>query len=122
MLYVRGQWLPEDEWSVAVVGTRRATAYGRQAAGELVRGLAANPVTTVSGLARGIDSIAHRAALEAGGRTIAVLASGLDSVYPAEHAGLAEEIVLRGALITDYRWERSPAPNTSLAATASCRA
>ena len=102
VLYVKGQWLPEDEWSVAVVGTRRATAYGRQAAGELTRGLAANRITIVSGLARGIDSIAHRAAIEANGRTVAVLANGLDSVYPPEHAGLAEEIVEQGALITDY--------------------
>ncbi len=102
MIYLRGEWLPDDEWCVAVVGTRRATAYGRQAAGELARGLAANRITVVSGLARGIDSIAHRAALEANGRTVAVLASGLDTVYPAEHARLADEIAERGALITDY--------------------
>ncbi len=102
LIYVRGEWLPDDEWSVAVVGTRRATAYGRQAAGELARGLAANRITIVSGLARGIDSIAHRAALEANGRTVAVLASGLDTIYPAEHARLADEIAERGALITDY--------------------
>ena len=102
VIYVRGEWLPEDGWSVAVVGTRRATAYGRQAAGELTRGLAANRITVVSGLARGIDGIVHRAALEAGGRTVAVLANGLDSVYPPEHARLAEEIAEQGALITDY--------------------
>lgn len=102
VIYLRGEWLPEDGWSVAVVGTRRATAYGRQAAGELARGLAANRITVVSGLARGIDAIAHRAALEAGGRTVAVLANGLDSVYPPEHAALAAEIAERGALITDY--------------------
>ena len=102
VIYIRGQWLAEDEWSVAVVGTRRATAYGRQAAGELARGLAANRITIVSGLARGIDAIAHRSALEANGRTVAVLASGLDTIYPPEHAGLAEEIVEHGALITDY--------------------
>ncbi|MSQ42536.1 MAG: DNA-protecting protein DprA, partial [Dehalococcoidia bacterium] len=69
LLYVRGEWRAEDEWSVAVAGTRRATAYGRQAAVELCRGLAATGVTIVSGLARGIDTIAHRTALEAGGRT-----------------------------------------------------
>ena len=102
LIYVRGEWLPDDEWSVAVVGTRRATAYGRHAADELARGLAANRVTVVSGLARGVDSIAHRAALDAGGRTIAVLASGLDTIYPAEHARLADEIAEHGALITDY--------------------
>ncbi len=102
VLYVRGEWLPEDEWSVAVVGTRRATAYGRQAAGELARGLAANRVTVVSGLARGIDTIAHRAALDSGGRTVAVLANGLDTIYPPENARLADEIAAQGALMTDY--------------------
>jgi DNA processing protein len=102
LLYVRGAWTPDDEWSVAVVGTRRATAYGRQAAGELARGLAANRVTVVSGLARGVDTVAHRAALDAGGRTVAVLANGLDTVYPPENARLADEIAERGALITDY--------------------
>lgn len=102
VLYVRGTWTADDEWSVAIVGTRRATAYGRQATGELARGLAANRVTVVSGLARGVDTIAHRAALEAGGRTIAVLASGLDTVYPPENRRLADEIVERGAQISDY--------------------
>lgn len=102
VLYIRGAWTSDDEWSVAVVGTRRATAYGRQAAGELSRGLAANRVTVVSGLARGIDTIAHRAALDAGGRTVAVLANGLDTIYPPENARLADEIAERGALITDY--------------------
>ena len=102
LLYLRGTWLPEDEWSVAVVGTRRATAYGRQASGELARGLAANRVSVISGLARGIDTIAHRAALDAGGRTHAVLANGLDSVYPPENARLADEIAEQGALMSDY--------------------
>jgi DNA processing protein len=102
VLYMRGQWLPEDEWSVAVVGTRRATAYGRQAAGELSRSLAANRITIVSGLARGIDGIAHSAALEANGRTVAVVANGLDMTYPAEHAALADQIAEQGAVITDY--------------------
>ena len=102
VLYVRGAWRPEDEWSVAVVGTRRATAYGRQAAAELTRGLAASGVTVVSGLARGIDTVAHRTALDGGGRTVAVLANGLDTVYPPENRRLAEEAVERGAVITDY--------------------
>lgn len=102
VLYVRGAWLPEDEWGVAVVGTRRATAYGRQAAGELSRGLGVNSVTVVSGLARGIDTIAHNAALEAGGRTVAVLANGLDTVYPPENARLSDQIAEHGALMTDY--------------------
>jgi DNA processing protein len=102
VLYVRGTLTPADEWAVAVVGTRKVSVYGRQAADEMARGLAANHVTVVSGLARGVDAVAHRAALEAGGRTIAVLACGLDLVYPPEHKRLAEEIVLRGALISDY--------------------
>ena len=102
LIYVRGAMAPQDEWALALVGTRRATAYGRQAAGELARDLATNGVTVVSGLARGIDTIAHRAALDAGGRTIAVLANGLDTVYPPENRGLAGEIAEAGALISDY--------------------
>ncbi len=102
LLYARGAWTSDDEWSVAIVGTRRATAYGRQAAGELARGLAANRITIVSGLARGVDTIAHRAALEVGGRTVAVFASGLDTIYPPENRNLAAEIEERGALLTDY--------------------
>ena len=102
LLYVKGTWRPEDEWGVAVVGTRRATAYGRQAAGELSRGLAANSVTIISGLARGIDTIAHHAAIESGGRTVAVIANGLDTVYPPENARLSEQIAEHGAVITDY--------------------
>ena len=102
VIYVRGTLSPQDEWALALVGTRRATAYGRQAAGELTRDLATNGVTVVSGLARGIDTIAHRAALDAGGRTIAVLANGLDTVYPPENRGLASEIAEAGAMISDY--------------------
>jgi DNA processing protein len=102
VLFVRGTLTPADEWAVAVVGTRRVTVYGRQVAEEMARGLASNRVTVVSGLARGVDAVAHRAALEAGGRTIAVLACGLDLVYPPEHKRLAEQIIEQGALISDY--------------------
>ena len=102
VLYVRGQLTAPDAWAVGVVGTRRATVYGRQAAEELSEGLARNNVTVVSGLARGIDSIAHKAALKAGGRTIAVLACGLDMVYPPENLHLAQEVMERGALVSDY--------------------
>jgi DNA processing protein len=102
VLFVRGTLEPSDEWSVAVVGTRRVSVYGRQVAEEMSRGLASNRVTVVSGLARGVDAVAHRAALEAGGRTLAVLACGLDMVYPPEHKRLAEQIMERGALISDY--------------------
>ncbi len=102
VLYVRGELLPDDEWAVAVVGTRRATPYGRQAAEHFASELAQHRVTVVSGLARGIDAVAHRTALAAGGRTIAVLACGLDIVYPPEHAKLAREIMANGALVSDY--------------------
>lgn len=102
VLFVRGTIIAADEWGVAVVGTRRVTVYGRQVAEEMARGLAVNRVTVVSGLARGVDAVAHRAALEAGGRTIAVQACGLDLVYPPEHKRLAEQIVERGAVVSDY--------------------
>ena len=102
VLYVRGEILPQDEWCLAVVGTRRATAYGRQVTEELVADIARNRITVVSGMARGIDSIAHRSALEAGGRTFAVFGCGLDIVYPAENAELARRIIGQGALISEY--------------------
>ena len=102
VIYIRGSWEAQDDWSVSVVGTRRATAYGRQAADELARDLAAHGVTVVSGLARGVDTVSHRAALDAGGRTVAVLANGLDTIYPPENRGLAADIAEQGALITDY--------------------
>ncbi|NOZ26991.1 MAG: DNA-protecting protein DprA [Chloroflexi bacterium] len=102
VLYVRGELTPEDEWAVAVVGTRRASAYGREAARRLSEDLARNRVTVVSGLARGIDAVAHRAALEAGGRTIAVLGSGVDVIYPPEHRRLAQSIAENGAILSEY--------------------
>ncbi len=102
VLYVRGSLSPADEWAVAVVGTRRLTAYGRQMAEEIAAVLARNGITVVSGLARGVDSVAHKAALAAGGRTIAVLGSGVDIIYPPEHSGLAEKILANGALLSDY--------------------
>jgi len=102
LIYIRGSLLPEDEWCLAVVGTRRATVYGRQVTEEIVADLARSRITIVSGLAKGIDSIAHRAALEAGGRSIAVFACGLDSVYPAENLELARNIMQHGALISEY--------------------
>ena len=101
VLYLRGDLLPEDERSIAIVGTRKATAYGREAASALAHDLAQSEVTIVSGLARGIDSIAHRAALEARGRTIAVFGSGLDIIYPSEHARLASEVEQAGALMSE---------------------
>ncbi|MCC7103908.1 MAG: DNA-protecting protein DprA [Chloroflexi bacterium] len=102
VLYYRGSIEPADRFSVAVVGTRKATSYGRQAAGVMATELARAGVTVVSGLARGIDGEAHSAALRAGGRTIAVLGSGLDRIYPSEHQGLARQIAERGAVVTEY--------------------
>jgi DNA processing protein len=102
VLYVKGALAPADEWAVAVVGTRHASTLGREAARELASGLAASGVTVVSGLARGIDITAHKAALDAGGRTIAVLGSGLDRIYPPEHCQVAEAITRCGALMSDY--------------------
>jgi DNA processing protein len=102
VLYVRGQLLEVDQWAIAIVGTRRATAYGRQVSEEIARQLAQNGISVVSGLARGIDSIAHGAALKNRGRTLAVLGNGVDLIYPPEHRKLAEDILQHGALISDY--------------------
>ena len=103
LLYVRGQLRRDDEWAVAVVGTRRLTAYGRQVTCEIVRGLVRSKVTIVSGLARGIDSVAHKEAIECGGRTLAVLGCGPDIIYPAENRAVAHRIIDgQGALISDY--------------------
>jgi len=102
VLYVRGSLLPEDEWCLAVVGTRRATVYGRQVTEEIVADLTRSRITIVSGLAKGIDSVAHSSALDNGGRSIAIFACGLDTVYPAENANLARRIMQQGALISEY--------------------
>lgn len=102
VLYLRGELQVEDDWAVAVVGTRRLTPYGRQVAQEVASTLARNGVTVVSGLARGVDAVAHQAALSAGGRTLAVLGNGVDIVYPPEHRRLAEQIIAQGALLSDY--------------------
>jgi DNA processing protein len=106
VLYTQGNINPDDEWSVAIVGTRRVTAYGRQVAEDIAGRLARNGLTIISGLARGVDSIAHQAALDAGGRTLAVLGSGIDRIYPPENRHLAEQIRANGALISEF------SPNT----------
>jgi len=102
LLYVRGSLYPENEWYLAVVGTRRATVYGRQVTEEIVTDLVQNKITIVSGLAKGIDSVAHHTALATGGRSIAVFACGLDIVYPSENANLAQQIIQQGALVSEY--------------------
>ncbi len=103
VLFCRGLLLDSDETSVAVVGTRRPTEYGHRITRELCRELAARGVTVISGLALGIDARAHQATLDAGGRTIAVLGNGLDTVYPRENRRLAERIVAEGgALVSEF--------------------
>jgi DNA processing protein len=102
VLYVRGTLLAVDDLSVAMVGTRRATTYGKTAARFFAEGFAAHGITVVSGLARGVDAEAHTAALDCGGRTLAVLGCGVDCVYPPEHTRLADRIIASGALISDY--------------------
>jgi len=109
-LYVRGQLTAADDLAVAIVGARRATAYGRTVAERLARDLAACGITIVSGLARGIDAAAHLGALEAGGRTIAVLGCGPDVVYPPEHAGLMDEVIGHGAVVSEFAPGTTPHP------------
>ena len=101
-LYCRGQLVPHDELAIAIVGTRHASNYGLRTAEKLARNLASAGFTIVSGLARGIDAAAHRGALSAGGRTIAVLGSGLLNMYPPEHGELSLEIATRGAVLSEY--------------------
>ena len=104
LLYLKGKLIKADRWAIAIVGTRRLTSYGRQITLELTRGLVSAGVTIVSGLARGIDSIAHKTAVEMGGRTIAVLGSGLDCLYPPENRKLADRIVEneQGVILSEY--------------------
>jgi DNA processing protein len=111
VIYLKGELTIQDEWCIAVVGTRNATVYGKQVTQEIVEDLARNKITVISGLARGIDTIAHRSALEAGGRTVAVCGCGLDSVYPPENAALARGIVQNGALISEYPLKAKPRPD-----------
>jgi len=107
VLFARGELLPEDAQAVAIVGTRQASASAAALAHALSRELAGRGITVVSGLALGIDTAAHRGALEAdGGRTLAVLGSGLRSIHPRENVSLAREIVRRGALLSELH------PNT----------
>ena len=112
VLYVRGELLPQDDWALGVVGTRRATSRrpawrsprgtGSADTGDTLIGLAAGGVTIISGLAYGIDTYAHQTALDAGGRTIAVLGSGVDIIYPAQNRKLADKISSQGAIVSEY--------------------
>jgi len=107
-LWVRGRVEAEDALAVAIVGAREATAYGIGCAERLASDLAARGITIVSGLARGIDSAAHRGALRVGGRTIAVLGSGADVIYPPENRRLAREIVESGAVVSQFPLRTPP--------------
>ncbi len=107
-LTVRGELLREDALGLSIVGSRRATPYGRDTARRLSRDLASFGLTIVSGLARGIDAAAHLGALEAKGRTLAVLGSGLDCLYPPEHRDLSERIAGRGAVLSELDLDEPP--------------
>jgi DNA processing protein len=108
MLYLRGSLTPADGRAVALVGSRQCTSYGKKVAERLATGLARAGITVISGLARGIDGVAHRATLQAGGRTLAVLANGLCRIYPPEHRELADEVAKAGAVMTEGSMEQDP--------------
>ncbi|MFH1415103.1 MAG: DNA-processing protein DprA [Elusimicrobiota bacterium] len=110
VLYSRGELRESDINAVAIVGTRRATQYGRRVARYISRDMASNNITVISGCAVGIDTIAHKGALENGGRTIAVLGSGLDVEYPPENAKLMEEIAGNGAVVSEFPAGTEPKP------------
>ena len=112
VLFVRGQLKPQDGMAIAIVGTRHPTQYGLRQAERLAGSLARAGLTIVSGLARGIDGAAHRGALAAGGRTLAVLASGVLNIYPPEHDKLAEEIAARGAVLSESPPRAEPLAGT----------
>src|SRR5207302_7437765 len=107
-LYLRGTLEPKDAHAIAIVGSRQCTSYGQRIAERLAADLAQAGFTVVSGLARGIDGCAHRGALQAKGRTIAVLAGGLSKIYPPEHTEMADAIAATGALITESAMRMEP--------------
>jgi DNA processing protein len=112
LLFTRGSFSDLDEQAVAIVGTRRMTGYGREMAARIAGDLAQAGVTIVSGLALGVDGVAHRAALEAGGRTIAVLGGGINRIYPSEHRQLAASVSGSGVLLSEYSPdEKADAPH-----------
>lgn len=101
LLFTRGEFCPEDQLAIGIVGSRHPTSYGRQVTESLTRSLAQAGLTIVSGLARGVDGIAHRTAMEVGGRTLALLGSSVTTIYPPEHSSLADQIELHGVVISE---------------------
>ncbi|HTN77832.1 MAG TPA: DNA-processing protein DprA [Pirellulaceae bacterium] len=112
VLFMRGQLARHDNLAIAIVGTRHATPYGKDQAEHLAAGLSRAGFTIVSGLARGIDAVAHDAALRAGGRTIGVLGSGVLNIYPPEHDALAERVIASGAILSEYPPQSPPATHS----------
>ena len=111
MLFVKGELTAKDKYAIAIVGTRQPSHYGRKVAEKLTTELARKGLTIVSGLAYGIDTLAHRFALQSMGRTIAVLGSGLNVIYPRENSSLAKKIITNGALISEYPLGTGPDRN-----------
>ncbi len=107
-LFVRGNFTPEDDRTVAIVGTRRPTPYGFQMAGRFANDLVRAGITVASGLARGVDTAAHAAAVRSGGRTIAVIGSGIDVLYPPENTRLADQVAGHGALVSEFPMGTKP--------------
>ncbi|MDC0262253.1 DNA-processing protein DprA, partial [Planctomycetaceae bacterium] len=110
LLYVRGSLTDSDRLGIGIVGSRRCTLYGRQQAERFARDLSLAGITVISGLARGIDACAHRGAMEANGRTIAVLGTGVGHIYPPEHGPLSEEVIANGAIISEACLRQAPVP------------
>jgi len=108
LFYMLGEFTESDQYSIAVVGTRQPTNYGKVHAEKISMDLANQGITIISGMARGIDSIAHNAALKSGGRTIAVIGSGLDIIYPAENRKLFEKIAENGAVVSEFTLGTKP--------------
>src|SRR5439155_5606303 len=108
VLYIKGRWPLPEECLVGIVGTRRATPYGLKVARQFTFDLVSRGVVTVSGLAAGIDACVHRATLEKGGRTVAVLGHGFGYQFPRENASLFDEIAERGTLVTEFEYDTPP--------------
>jgi DNA processing protein len=113
ILFARGTVIPDDQ-GVSIVGSRDASPRGRSAASDLARELVGRGLTVISGLARGIDTAAHRAALDAGGRTVAVMGTGINVTYPPENSGLRDEIAERGLVLSQFWPDASPQKHTFL--------